>query len=225
MRTKFNLRALSPAYLAGALAIAVPAAALAFTQSQSLAQTTPQVSATRLATRLAVPKRHLNVMSGQPVVLRGSLEPGVQGRTVQLERQSGQRWRTVASAQTAAAGRFVLRYQPAQLGSEQLLVRFGGDAANAPVNGRPGLLTVYRQTMASWYDDGGSTACGFHVTLGVASPTLPCGTHVRFLHGGHRVTAVVDDRGPFVAGRDWDLNQATAAALGFGGVGSIWSSA
>jgi rare lipoprotein A (peptidoglycan hydrolase) len=36
------------------------------------------------------------------------------------------------------------------------------------------------------------------------------------------VTATVDDRGPYVGGRDWDLNQNTAAALGFGGVGTVW---
>ena len=33
-----------------------------------------------------------------------------------------------------------------------------------------------------------------------------------------------DDRGPVVAGRDWDLNQNTAGALGFGGVDAVWSS-
>jgi rare lipoprotein A (peptidoglycan hydrolase) len=60
--------------------------------------------------------------------------------------------------------------------------------------------------------------------MGVASKALPCGTHVTFVYGGHRVTAVVDDRGPFVDGRDWDLNQNTAAALGFGGVDTVWSS-
>jgi rare lipoprotein A (peptidoglycan hydrolase) len=37
------------------------------------------------------------------------------------------------------------------------------------------------------------------------------------------VTAVVDDRGPYVGGREWDLNQNTARALGFGGVGTVWS--
>ena len=60
--------------------------------------------------------------------------------------------------------------------------------------------------------------------MGVANRTLPCGTHVTFVYGGHQVTAVVDDRGPFVDGRDWDLNQNTAAALGFGGVDTVWSS-
>ena len=46
---------------------------------------------------------------------------------------------------------------------------------------------------------------------------------MRFRYGGRSVTATVDDRGPFVAGRTWDLNQNVAAALGFGGVGTVWA--
>ena len=68
------------------------------------------------------------------------------------------------------------------------------------------------------------TACGFHAYYGVANKTLPCGTKVTFAYGGRTVTATVDDRGPFVAGREWDLNQNTAAALGMGGVATVWSS-
>lgn len=66
--------------------------------------------------------------------------------------------------------------------------------------------------VASWYEDGGSTACGTHATLGVANKTLPCGTRVRICHEGCEV-ATVDDRGPFVAGREWDLNAAAKAAI------------
>ena len=66
--------------------------------------------------------------------------------------------------------------------------------------------------LASWYGDGGSTACGFHANYGVANKALPCGTRVTFRYGGKTVTAVVDDRGPYVGGREWDLNQNTAAA-------------
>ncbi len=111
------------------------------------------------------------------------------------------------------------------MGSQQLRVRTAGGGYAASATAPAGRLTVYRQAIASWYDDGGETACGFHAARGVASPTLPCGTQVAFLSGGHRVTATVDDRGPFVPGRDWDLDQATAGALGFGGVGPVWSSA
>jgi rare lipoprotein A (peptidoglycan hydrolase) len=70
----------------------------------------------------------------------------------------------------------------------------------------------------SWYDDAGGTACGVHATYGVANKTLPCGTRVQFAYGGRQVTAVVQDRGPYVGDRMWDLNQGTAGYLGFDGV-------
>lgn len=74
---------------------------------------------------------------------------------------------------------------------------------------------------ASWYYDGGSTASGYHATYGVANKYLAFGTHVRFVYHGRSVDAVVDDRGPYVGGRVWDLNQNTAGALGFGGVDTV----
>jgi rare lipoprotein A (peptidoglycan hydrolase) len=75
--------------------------------------------------------------------------------------------------------------------------------------------------VASWYDDSGATASGSHSYYGVANKTLPFGTRIRFSYTNREVTAVVDDRGPFVAGRDFDLNQNTAAALGFDGVETV----
>jgi rare lipoprotein A (peptidoglycan hydrolase) len=83
---------------------------------------------------------------------------------------------------------------------------------------------VFSPDLASWYYDAGTTACGYHAGLGVANRTLPCGTRVAFHFGGRTVTAVVDDRGPYVGGRNWDLNQNTAAALGFAGTGTVWVS-
>jgi rare lipoprotein A (peptidoglycan hydrolase) len=103
-------------------------------------------------------------------------------------------------------------------------VRFGGDHANRGAVERAGSVTRYRPAVASWYEDAGSTACGFHAHYGVANVSLPCGATVRFMSGGRTVTAVVDDRGPYVGGRTWDLNQNTAAALGMGGVATVWSS-
>jgi rare lipoprotein A (peptidoglycan hydrolase) len=103
-------------------------------------------------------------------------------------------------------------------------VRFAGDRLNEGSTTRAGQMTVFRAAEASWYNDGGNTACGFHAGNGVANRTLPCGTKVVFRYGGRTVTATVDDRGPYVGGRDWDLNQTTAGALGFGGVGQVWSS-
>jgi rare lipoprotein A (peptidoglycan hydrolase) len=82
--------------------------------------------------------------------------------------------------------------------------------------------------VASWYDDAGNTACGFHAYYGVASPDVAfigpqlfCGRHVEFHYGGRVVVATIDDAGPFIAGRRWDLNQNTAAALGFSGVATV----
>lgn len=81
----------------------------------------------------------------------------------------------------------------------------------------------YRRGLASWYYDSGATACGFHAKFGVANRTLPCGTKVNFIHDGHRLTATVDDRGPYVAGRTWDLGQRTARALHLTGVEYVWA--
>lgn len=74
----------------------------------------------------------------------------------------------------------------------------------------------------SWYGPGfygGRTACGLAfttTTLGVANRTLPCGTLVTFRNpvNGRSITVPVIDRGPYVAGRQWDLSGATCTALG-----------
>jgi rare lipoprotein A len=87
-----------------------------------------------------------------------------------------------------------------------------------------GRVTAFRASLASWFTDAGATACGFHAYYGVANKSLPCGTKVTFHYGGRSVTATVEDRGPYAGGREWDLNQNTARALGFGGVGTVWSS-
>lgn len=55
-------------------------------------------------------------------------------------------------------------------------------------------------------------------TQGVANKSLPCGTRVRVCLRGCVDVRVVD-RGPFIAGRGWDLTEATARAVGFLGVG------
>jgi len=54
-----------------------------------------------------------------------------------------------------------------------------------------------------------------------ASKTLPFGTVLALTRGSRRIIVVVDDRGPFVAGRDLDLSKAAAAALGYSGVATV----
>jgi rare lipoprotein A (peptidoglycan hydrolase) len=58
-------------------------------------------------------------------------------------------------------------------------------------------------------------------TMGVANKTLPCGTMVKLRYHGRSVTAPVIDRGPYVAGRDYDLTEAVKSRLGFPGVGTV----
>lgn len=66
----------------------------------------------------------------------------------------------------------------------------------------------------SWYGPGmygARTACGVALTKavrGVASRTLPCGTKVTFRNpaNGRTITVPVIDRGPYVAGRIWDMS-------------------
>jgi hypothetical protein len=177
-----------------------------------------------VAAKLRVRQQAINDLGGHRVDIRGRLLPGLPGRKVRLEGRSGRGWRVLATARTGSGGHFDLHYTPAGAGRQQLRVRFAGDAANDWSGARAGSVRVFEQTVASWYNDGGSTACGFHAYYGVANRDLPCGTKVTFVNGGRTVTATVDDRGPFVGGRDWDLNQNTAGALGFGGVGSLWVS-
>lgn len=58
-------------------------------------------------------------------------------------------------------------------------------------------------------------------SMGVAHKTLPLGTKIQIMYGGKVINATVVDRGPFVAGRDLDLQPAIANGLGFDGVGTV----
>ena len=74
----------------------------------------------------------------------------------------------------------------------------------------------------SWYDDSGPTACGSHATLGFAHigpgegpfPGMACGTRVRFCYRGRCATGTMDDHGPYIFTREFDLDEALRAAIG-----------
>ena len=82
-----------------------------------------------------------------------------------------------------------------------------------------------RTAVASRFDDFGlPVACGGTLGVhqqGVAHKTLPCGTMVTITYNGRTVTVPVVDRGPYIAGREFDLTGATANTLGFEGVHPI----
>lgn len=77
---------------------------------------------------------------------------------------------------------------------------------------------------ASFYTEGTQTASGERFDtheLTAAHPTLPFGTrlHVTNVATGQSVTVRVNDRGPFVPGRDVDVSYAAAERLGMVGAG------
>jgi Lytic transglycolase len=171
------------------------------------------------------PARHpAAVRSSGPLQMRGRLLPAFPGRRVRLQGRDAHGWHTVSAGRTGARGAYHLRFTPADAEGRRLRVVFAGDRRNSQAIRPAGRVVVLHPALASWYDDAGNTACGFHAGLGVANRTLPCGTKVTLRYGSRTVTAVVDDRGPYAGGRTWDLNQNTASALGFGGVGTVWSS-
>ena len=81
----------------------------------------------------------------------------------------------------------------------------------------------------SWYGPrfyGSGTACGQTYTqtiMGVAHRSLPCGTLVTFRNpsDGRQATVPVIDRGPYVAGRTWDMSRALCLYLDHCYTGSI----
>jgi len=80
------------------------------------------------------------------------------------------------------------------------------------------------QGLASFYSEGQETASGEKFDaheLTAAHPTLPFGTRVRVTNvsTGRSVTVRVNDRGPFVRGRDVDVSYSAAEALGMVGQG------
>jgi peptidoglycan lytic transglycosylase len=185
---------------------------------------------TPVPTALKARDYQLNVLDDQRMSVAGTLledhRAGKRGLVVALQALGRHGWRTLARARTGSHGRFRLSYSPRRLGSAWVRLRFAGDATERPAHRRLGKLNVYRLAEASWYGGGGSLACGGALTsstMGVANKTLPCGTLVTLRYGERTVRVPVVDRGPYVAGREFDLTEATKDALGFGGVGQVWS--
>lgn len=74
---------------------------------------------------------------------------------------------------------------------------------------------------------GRHTECGGVIgadTLGIAHPTLPCGTRIYITYRGVRVLTAVIDQGPYESGRQFDVTDALAQLLGLQAVQQVhWS--
>jgi len=232
MRPKLKRHAPRAAATAGALALGA-ALALAVAAPQA---STAQPRATRhrrghghaaAPLRLRARLLHPNLLLGGDIAFIGKTTPRADRRPIAIELLTRGRWVAIAHTLTDADGYFRKRLWPRRLGRLALRVRADGiPARRTTMTGH--VATVYHQVVASWYGPGGTTACGEQLgtaTLGVANRTLPCGTRVTLRFGGRAVTVPVIDRGPYVAGRDYDLTYATKLVLGAGDVSTIWASA
>lgn len=88
------------------------------------------------------------------------------------------------------------------------------------------LLTVFvltsteasaKTVWASWYQHGKVTANGERYNpdgLTVAHKFLPFGTKLRLTRNGKSIIVRVNDRGPFIKGREIDLSRGAARVLG-----------
>jgi rare lipoprotein A len=103
--------------------------------------------------------------------------------------------------------------------------------ATAPKAAQPaakaGSSAGWSSAKVSWYGPGfyGRTMAGGgklqQNSMVVAHRSLPFGTKIEFSYKGRTCTAVVQDRGPHIAGRVFDLGPGTAKTLGFSGVGTV----
>jgi rare lipoprotein A len=74
-----------------------------------------------------------------------------------------------------------------------------------------------RTMNASWYMHGKRTANGERFNpngMTAAHRTLPFGTRLHLTHNGRTVIVRINDRGPFVRGRQLDLSRGAAQQLG-----------
>ncbi|MBQ9059278.1 MAG: hypothetical protein IJ125_08860 [Atopobiaceae bacterium] len=98
-----------------------------------------------------------------------------------------------------------------------------------PAPSAPASESSYTWVLASEYGEGdgfmyGETATGDIVTptsMGIAMRYMPLGTVVELTYNGNVCVAVVNDRGPYIAGREIDLQPAVKHALGFEGLGTV----
>jgi rare lipoprotein A (peptidoglycan hydrolase) len=210
------MRYLLPALAAAAVVAigAVPAAA----------EPTSKRPPTRGKSHVSLHLSSHTVLDSDSLALRGMVRPRARRRVKIVVRGARPEVLTLA---TKRNGTFALRWRPPRVGSYRVrayTVHSRRARAAASVARR---LTAYDRAVASYYGPGlygGTLACGGTLqpgTLGVAHKTLPCGARVKLRYHSRSLTVRVVDRGPYAAGRDFDLTEATKARLRFPDLGVL----
>jgi rare lipoprotein A len=214
-----TMRYLLPAAAAAALAIGLaPAAAQSRSRPHHRKRSRAHVSL-HLSTH--------SLLKGNGLAVRGRVRPSGRHRVKLVFRGADPAVRGVA---TKPNGTFALRWQPGRTGSYAVRAYGVHDRRVSASASEARRLTAYRLAGASYYGPGlygNGVACGGTLepgTMGVANKTLPCGTKVKLRYRGRTATVPVIDRGPYVAGRDYDLTTAVKERLGFPGVGTVLAS-
>ena len=210
-------------YLLPAMAAA---AALAFGVAPgAAAKRTPQPTPKRVKSHVSLHlSRHL-LTAGRPVGIHGRVNPPGRRRVKVVARGTGDV--AVFTVHSKANGSFSARWRPLGIGSYKVRAYAAHQRRIRGAASMPRRLSSYRFAVASYYGPGlygGALACGGTLqpgTLGVAHKTLPCGSRVTLRYRGRSLTVPVVDRGPYAAGREFDLTEATKARLGFPDVGVL----
>lgn len=208
-------------YLMSAVAAA---AALTIGLAPAAAQTNRKHDHERQRSHVSLHLSTHTVLDGNGMAVRGKVRPSGRHRVKLVFRGPDQAVRGVT---TRADGTFALRWTPKRTGTYAVRAYGLHDRRVSGSRSAKRRLTSYRLAGASYYGPGifgNGVACGGTLlpgTMGVAHKTLPCGTKVKLRYHGRTVTVPVIDRGPYVAGRDYDLTWAVKLKLGFPGVGNV----
>ena len=178
----------------------------------------------RVKSHVALHVSKHSVLTGDSVTVRGKVRPSGGHRVKVVVGGTDHEVRTL---HTKSNGTFKATWDVGQIGNYDVTAFGIADKKVRGSHSKVRHLTSYRLAGASYYGPGlygNGVACGGTLepgTLGVANKTLPCGTMVKLRYNGHSITVPVIDRGPYVAGRDYDLTEAVKERLGFPGVGYV----
>jgi rare lipoprotein A len=207
---------------------AAPAAPVSPASAEDRGAATTAAAPRRVRPEIRVTTARAAGLVGNRAVYAGRIVGARKGDRVRLDLRGKRSWSAVATARVSSDGRFRVAKQISSVGDRAARVRVVASENVVSTHRRVKRVHGFRKSHASYFGPGlygSALACGGRLspsTKGVAHKTLPCGSRVTLRYGNRQVTTRVVDRGPYIAGREWDLTTATRNQLGFGDVGQVW---